>query len=142
MNIGERIKAKRKQSKLTQTELGKLVNVSSQVISNWEREYSDPNHDDVARLAVELDCSTEYLHGIYKGNLSSKDALVVAQEINLTSKELELFNELKKYPVMFQDLTSDPKKKVKELLKMYKMKEMFLEDDNEEYGDGFRNLKD
>ena len=36
MNIGERIKAKRKQSKLTQTELGKLVNVSSQVISNWE----------------------------------------------------------------------------------------------------------
>ena len=141
MSIGERIKAKRKQSKLTQTELGKLVNVSSQVISNWERGYSDPNHDDVARLAVELDCSTEYLHGISGDKLSSKDVLVAGQEINLTTEELQLFNELKKHPVMFHDLASDPEKKVKELLKMYKMKKMFLEDD-EEQGDGFGDLED
>lgn len=141
MSIGERIKAKRKQSKLTQTELGKLVNVSSQVISNWERGYSEPSHDDVARLAIELDCSTEYLHGISSGNKSKKDIMVAGKDINLTTEELKLFNELKKHPVMFHDLASDPEKKVKELLKMYKMKKMFLED-NEEQGNGFGDLED
>lgn len=142
MSIGERIKAKRKQSKLTQTELGKLVNVSSQVISNWERGYSEPNHDDVARLAIELDCSTEYLHGISSGKPPSRDILVAGKEISLSIEELELFNELKKHPVMFHDLTSDPEKSVKELLQYFKMKKMFLEDDSEEYGDGFGDLKD
>jgi transcriptional regulator with XRE-family HTH domain len=63
MGIGERIRAKRKEIKLKQSELGNLVNVSPQVISNWERGYTDPNHDDVARLAAALDCSTDYLHG-------------------------------------------------------------------------------
>ncbi len=62
-NIGARIKEKRKEKKLTQIELGKSVSVSAQVISNWERGYSDPNHDDVARLAEVLECSTDYLHG-------------------------------------------------------------------------------
>lgn len=83
MSIGERIKNKRKQSKLTQIELGRLVNVSSQVISNWERGYSEPNHDDVARLSVALDCSTEYLHGVNKNRTSNKDTSLP----HLTQKE-------------------------------------------------------
>ncbi|MBO0962381.1 helix-turn-helix transcriptional regulator [Neobacillus sp. MM2021_6] len=63
MGIGDRIKQKRKEKRYTQAELGKIVSVSAQVISNWERGYSDPNHGDVARLAEALDCSTEFLHG-------------------------------------------------------------------------------
>jgi len=63
MEIGSRIKAKRKEKRFTQIELADLVNVSSQVISNWERGYSDLSSDDVARLADALECSTEYLLG-------------------------------------------------------------------------------
>jgi transcriptional regulator with XRE-family HTH domain len=63
MGIGERIRQKRKEKRMTQAELGSAVNVSSQVISNWERGYSDPSHIDVAQLAEILDCSTEFLHG-------------------------------------------------------------------------------
>jgi hypothetical protein len=53
-----------------------------------------------------------------------------------------VFEGLKKHPVMFHDLVSDPEKKAKELIKLYKMKKMFLEEDDEEYGDGFGELED
>jgi len=63
MNIGDRIRKKRKEKNLTQSELGKLVNVSSQVISNWERGYTGLSHDDIAKLAIALDVSTDFLLG-------------------------------------------------------------------------------
>ncbi|WP_421100989.1 helix-turn-helix domain-containing protein [Sporosarcina psychrophila] len=63
MEIGSRIKVKRKENRFTQIELAKLVNVSPQVISNWERGYSDLSSNDVSRLADALNCSTEYLLG-------------------------------------------------------------------------------
>ncbi|MFS0647235.1 hypothetical protein [Siminovitchia sp. 179-K 8D1 HS] len=43
---------------------------------------------------------------------------------------------------MFHELASDPEKKVKEPIKPYKMKKMFLEEDDEEYGEGFGELED
>ena len=141
ISIGERIKTKRKQSKLTQTNLGSLVNVSSQVISNWERGYSDPNHDDVARLALALTCSTEYLHGLTNNKFSNEDVIAVGQEIILSVEEVKLFNELKKYPVIFHDMASDPEKKVKELIKLYKIRQMFLEEDDEDYRNEFGELE-
>ncbi|WP_342512297.1 helix-turn-helix domain-containing protein [Sporosarcina sp. FSL K6-1522] len=79
MGIGSRIKAKRKENRFTQIELAKLVNVSPQVISNWERGYSNLSSDDVARLADALNCTTEYLHG---KTLSEKD-----EQAKLTPKD-------------------------------------------------------
>lgn len=63
MSIGERIKIKRKEKKLTQAELGKLVSASSQVISNWERGYTQPSSDDIKRLSIALDTQSDYLLG-------------------------------------------------------------------------------
>lgn len=134
MSIGERIKTKRKQSNLTQTELGKLVNVSSQVISNWERGYSDPSHDDVAMLSLKLNCSTEYLHGISSVKFSSKDVLAAGRENNLTDEDFQLLYELKKHSAIFSDLSSDPEKKVRKLIKLYKAHK-FLEKDDEDLSD-------
>lgn len=102
MGIGERIRRKRKEKGLTQSGLGSSVNVSSQVISNWERGYSHPNHDDVARLAEALDCSTEFLHGRSKEkepppvfpDRDEKDIAKRMEQIrkDLTSEDGLLFN--------------------------------------------------
>lgn len=85
MGIGERIRQKRKEKGLTQIELAVAVKVSSQVISNWERGYTDPSHDDVARLADVLNCSTEFLHGrdIKKNlpDLTKKDEKDIAKKL-------------------------------------------------------------
>lgn len=54
----------------------------------------------------------------------------------------EIWGYIKKAPIMFHELASDPEKKVKEPIKPYKMKKMFLEEDDEEYGEGFGELED
>ncbi|WP_232699504.1 helix-turn-helix domain-containing protein [Brevibacillus daliensis] len=60
-SVGQRIKALRKQKKWTQQKLASQVKVSAQVISNWEREYTNPGHDDLSRLAMTLGVSADYI---------------------------------------------------------------------------------
>lgn len=50
-SIGSQIKLLRKERKWTQQQLAKNINVSSQVISNWERGYTTPTAKDIAILA-------------------------------------------------------------------------------------------
>lgn len=63
MTLGEKIKEERKKRKITQKELAKRMEVSSQVISNWERGYTKPNYDDILGLSIELNISADYLIG-------------------------------------------------------------------------------
>lgn len=73
MTIGNRIKKKRKEINLTQSELAKKINVSSQVISNWEREYTHPTHEDVTSLSDVLGVSSDYLLGRSESPNSTQD---------------------------------------------------------------------
>lgn len=59
--VGQRIRDLRKKHNWTQQQLADRINVSSQVISNWERGYTDPDHDDISRLAKTLNTSADYL---------------------------------------------------------------------------------
>ncbi|MEK6455233.1 helix-turn-helix transcriptional regulator [Caldifermentibacillus hisashii] len=97
MNIGDRIRKKRKEKNLTQSELGKLVNVSSQVISNWERGYTGLSHDDIAKLAIALDVSTDFLLGNDSKNnlpkLTPKDERDIAKDLEKIISSLDNPNE-------------------------------------------------
>ncbi|MDE9484008.1 LexA family protein [Xenorhabdus bovienii] len=59
--IGERIRLRRKELKLTQRELGKFVGVSHVAISQWEKEDTEPKGDNLLALASALGCSAEYV---------------------------------------------------------------------------------
>ncbi|MEK3717408.1 helix-turn-helix domain-containing protein [Paenibacillus sp. FSL R7-0333] len=61
--LGNRIRKLRIVNKLKQKELGDLIGVSAQVISNWERSYSFPDNEDTSKLAGILQTSTDYLLG-------------------------------------------------------------------------------
>lgn len=64
MNIlCERIKKLRELNKISQTELGKKVNVGKTTISNYETGYSKPDNDTLVMLADALNCSADYLLG-------------------------------------------------------------------------------
>ncbi|MEK6455487.1 helix-turn-helix transcriptional regulator [Caldifermentibacillus hisashii] len=97
MNIGGRIRKKRKEKNLTQSELGKLVNVSSQVISNWERGYTGLSHDDIAKLATALDVSTDFLLGNDSKEklpeLTPKDERDIAKDLEKILSSLDNPNE-------------------------------------------------
>ncbi|MEK4715376.1 helix-turn-helix domain-containing protein [Sporosarcina sp. FSL K6-5500] len=78
----------------------------------------------------------------FEKNLQINIVTVAGQDINLSIEELKLFEELKRHPALFHDLATDPERKIKELLKLYEMKKMLLEEDTSDYGDGFGELKD
>ncbi|MDE1488912.1 LexA family transcriptional regulator [Xenorhabdus bovienii] len=59
--IGERIRLRRKELKLTQRELGKHVGVSHVAISQWEKEDTEPKGDNLLSLASALGRSAEYI---------------------------------------------------------------------------------
>ncbi|QPA60650.1 helix-turn-helix domain-containing protein [Lysinibacillus sphaericus] len=61
--IGSRIKEQRKNKHYTQLQLAKKISVSPQVISNWERGYTEPSAEDIARLSEVLSCPSDYLLG-------------------------------------------------------------------------------
>lgn len=63
MQFNERIKEQRQKLRYTQKELAEKVNVSPQVISNWERGYTSPSPDDIKKLSTVLQTSTDYLLG-------------------------------------------------------------------------------
>ena len=100
MSIGVRIKERRKQNNFTQKKLADLVSVSPQVISNWERGYTDPDHNDVKRLADALDVSADYLLG--KSDTPSPSA--TNNNINNALTEKDIAKRMEKIK---EDLSTD-----------------------------------
>ncbi len=140
--LGERLKKLRRDKKLTQEQLGKKVNVTKVSISGYENGNRTPDTETLQNLADFFGVSTDYLLGRSDNQKPIQSVTVAGQDISLSPEELKLFEELKKHPVLFHDLASDPEAKVKELIKLFKMKKMFMDEDEEEYGDGFGELDD
>ena len=58
--FNEKLKAARKRRYLSQTELGKLIGVQTQTISNWENSKSKPNLETINKLCEALDVPLRY----------------------------------------------------------------------------------
>lgn len=127
--------------KVTQQEIADKLGITRQAYGYYENEKSkrEPDHATTRKLADIFGVSTDYL---ISGTGISETVDIAGQEVKLSLEEIKVFEELKKHPVLFNDLASDPEKKIKELIKLYKMKKMFLEDDDEDYGNGFGDLED
>lgn len=137
--LGKRMKSLRERRNLKQNVVAEKLGVSPYQLSRYESGKTKPDPEMIASIAKYYDVTTDYLLG---ASSTPRPIVVAGQEINLTSEELVLFEELKKHPIMLHDLASDPERKVKELIKLYKMKKMFLEDEDKDYGDGFGTLED
>lgn len=61
MSIGRRITAMRGYRMLTQEQLGGLVGVTKQTVSNWENDRRIPRANELKALCRALDCSSDYL---------------------------------------------------------------------------------
>lgn len=61
--FGLGLRALRNEKKLTQDELGKLLNVSGKTIGTWERDSRQPNIEAINKLASIFDVTTDYLLG-------------------------------------------------------------------------------
>ena len=71
MTLGERIQKYRKMKGLSQEELGKLLHISRQTISNWELGETSPNPEQLLLLSKILETSVDNLLG---NNMIFKDS--------------------------------------------------------------------
>lgn len=95
MTVGRRIKELRKLLKLTQKEFSDKVNVSPQVVSNWEREYTKPNSEDVSRIAKALNVNTEFLYG----HTDNPSQIITTNYDNIFDSLTEINKLVKKYGI-------------------------------------------
>jgi transcriptional regulator with XRE-family HTH domain len=140
MNYGERLKKLRESKKLSQQQLADRLKINRSTYARYELGQTQPDFETLEKLADFFEVSTDYLLG--RTDIKSTKVTVAGKEVELSPEEYKLFEELKKHPILFHDLASDPEGKVKELLKLYKMKKILLEEDNEEYGEGFGEIED
>jgi len=136
-----RERLKEKDSKYTQGYVADIIGVARSTYTAYENGTKQPPMETVNKLADFFNVSVDYLLGRTDIKQSTK-VTVAGKEVELSPEEYKLFEELKKHPILFHDLASDPEGKVKELLKLYKMKKILLEEDNEEYGEGFGEIED
>lgn len=59
--IGQRIRSRRKELRLTQISLGNRIGLSGSAISQWEDNKTNPNGDSLISLSRELQCSPEFI---------------------------------------------------------------------------------
>ncbi|MYL37396.1 helix-turn-helix domain-containing protein [Halobacillus litoralis] len=103
--LSQRLKYARKNKKLTQDGLAKLVNTSKGTISNYENGYSTPSNDMLVTLADALDVSVDYLLGrTLKANTHNTDDFDPIYEINKLLRKYDVddmaFFDLEKWKSM------------------------------------------
>ncbi len=63
MAFGENLEMIRKQKKVSQTKLGKVLGLTQQMISSYEKNMSSPNIDVLIKIANYFNVSVDYLLG-------------------------------------------------------------------------------
>ncbi|WP_164685024.1 helix-turn-helix domain-containing protein [Brevibacillus reuszeri] len=64
MTLGEKLKKLRETHRWTQGEAAKRLGISSQVVSNYERDYRSPDKDTLSKIATVYECSLDWLLGL------------------------------------------------------------------------------
>lgn len=104
---GNRLRRLRQERKLTQAELGKIINVSKVSISGYETGERIPDTDNLKRLADYFGVTTDYLLG------RSNDPRLTADQDKEVDKKAE---ELMK---IYENLSENKKKEIINLVKTY-----------------------
>lgn len=95
MTLGEKIALGRKERNWTQSELGNHIGTSRELIGKYERGDIQPPLDVVARIAVTLNLSLDYLAGIKEEN-SQNNKASGTKELMPILKKLETLSKIER----------------------------------------------
>lgn len=143
--FGAFIKQIRESKSLTLNQVALYSEISAAQLSRIETgKRGVPKPTTIKKIADALKYDYDELMKV-AGYISNDDSITVAgQDINLTAEELKVFRELRKHPILFHDLAKDPEKKIKELIKLQKARDLLLNNDDEDINReaGFGELED
>lgn len=81
MSLGKRLKEARQKAGYTQKEAAEKLNIGNNNLSNYERDYRDPDTDTLLKLSNLYNVSTDYLLG--------KDEVSKKNETDLLNKTID-----------------------------------------------------
>ncbi len=97
MKIGDRIKDLRQYNDLTQYELSNKADISRSVLSAYENNTAIPTATVIAKIAVALNVSSDYLLGL-EDDFGAHVVAPMGESLSARERELlELFRELSPY---------------------------------------------
>ena len=98
--FAENLKRFRKSKKLTQTELGKMLNYGSTAIANYESGRNEPSFDILIRLSEILNVSLDDLLGTSPKNKEEQTILISFETLSDEKKKIvsELIKSLQLLP--------------------------------------------
>ncbi|MGG1390904.1 helix-turn-helix domain-containing protein [Brevibacillus brevis] len=91
LTLGNKLKALREQRGWTQTLAASRLGISSQVVSNYERNYRSPDKEMLSRIAKVYNCSLDWLLGISDDPERIEDNASVVEKKKSTSEFESLF---------------------------------------------------
>ena len=99
-DFAKNLKRFRKSKKLTQTELGKMLNYGSTAIANYESGRNEPSFDILIRLSEILNVSLDYLLGASPKNKEEQTILMSFETLSDEKKKIvsELIKSLQLLP--------------------------------------------
>ena len=124
---GERLKRLRKEKKLTQTELGKIINVTKVSISGYESGDRTPDTDNLRRLSDFFGVSSDYLLG-RTDNPNQIDYINSNEEDEKIMLIKRITRDFPEVDLMFDDMKSFTAEDMKDLYDYVKFKKSQKDD--------------
>lgn len=109
MGFPQILKEMRLEKGFTQKQLAQLLNLSSNIVCEWEKGRCEPSIDTLKRLSTLFDCSIDYLVGEENNNL-------ITQNFSLPNNEQALLDNFRKLPEDLQERARMYMQKLVELL--------------------------
>lgn len=129
--IGSKLKYLREINDYSQKRVATAVGISNVQLSRYESGDRTPDPYILKKLADFYNVNMDYF--VTEGSNAERQiqTSVGDKQFTLTEDEFLIFQEMKKHALMFNDLKTDPERKVKQLIKMWK----FIKEDMEETDD-------
>lgn len=88
MEFCEILSELRKEKRLFQDDIAKIVNVSKSTISNWEKGKQEPSIDCIKKLSAFFNVPTDYLLGLEDDGYTSFSSFAPSSELTTEEREL------------------------------------------------------
>ena len=107
MILGYRLKELRKENRMSQSDLGKLVGVSKVAISGYESGSRIPSLDILYKKLDIFGVSADYLMGRELNVVCEDDNNIT---ISLSTSDIEIIREIRSNSILFNNIVNNPKR--------------------------------
>ena len=111
--LGERLKALRKERKITQKELAEILSMDTSIICKYESGAAVPSYEALEKIANFFSISTDYLFGRESNHLIDKDD-------DDTEKFLEMMRTRPEFKILFDISKDATEQEIRQIIAIHK----------------------